>query len=85
MIENTIQNFRYGSGKVNRWRVETDQAVRWLAAGLVTAAEGFHHLSHYENLSVLVAHLTTRRDKEDLKALQKKLPVPCRFEWVTNS
>ena len=26
--------------------VETDQAVRWLATGLLTAKEGFHRLSH---------------------------------------
>jgi len=67
MIENTIRNFRYGSGRVNRWRVETDQAVHWLATGLVTVAEGPHHLSHYEDLPVLVAHLTTRREKEDME------------------
>jgi len=74
MIENTIRNFRYGNGRVNRWPVQTDQAVRWLATGLLMAEEGFHGLSHYVDLPVLVAHLATRRDKENLEALQKKLP-----------
>ena len=27
MIENTFRNFRYESGRVNRWRTETDQAM----------------------------------------------------------
>ena len=84
MIENTIRNFRYGSGRVKRWRVETDQAARWLATGLLMAEEGFHRLSHYGDLSVLVAHLTTRRDKENPEALQEKLPewLQGEYEWV---
>jgi len=74
MIENTFRNFRYESGRVNRWRTETDQAMRWLATGLLTAEEGYHRLSHYRDLSVLVDHLAMREDEKSLKALQEKLP-----------
>ena len=74
MIENTFRNFRYESGRVNRWRAETDQAMRWLATGLLAAEEGYHRLSHYRDLSVLVAHLATRKDEKNLEALQEKLP-----------
>ena len=59
---------------MNHWRVETDQAMRWLATGLLTAEEGFHRLSHYRDLSVLVDHLTARKDEENLKALREELP-----------
>ena len=48
--------------------------MRWLATGLLTAEEGFHRLSHYGDLSVLVAHLATRKDEENLKALREELP-----------
>ena len=74
MIENTFRNFRYESKRVNRWRVETDQAMRWLATGLLTAEEGYHRLSHYGDLSVLADHLTARKDEENLKALREDLP-----------
>ena len=74
MIENTFRNFRHESGRVNRWRAETDQAMRWLATGLLTAEEGFHRLSHYGDLSVLVDHLATRKDEKALEALREKLP-----------
>jgi len=74
MIENTIRNFRHSSGRVNRWRVETDQAARWLATGLLSAEEGFQRLSHYGDLPVLLAHLKTKRDCKNLGALKEKLP-----------
>ena len=84
MIENTFRNFRHESGRVNRWRRETDQAMpvcvrtrtgrRWLATGLLTAEEGYHRLSHYQDLSVLVDHLATKKDEKVLKALWEKLP-----------
>jgi len=74
LTENIIRNFRYGSGRVNRWRPETDQPDRWLATGLLTAEEGFQRLSHYHDLSILVEHLERRRDSENLKALKENLP-----------
>ena len=74
MIENTFRNFRHESGRVNRWRTETDQAMRWLATGLLTAEEGFHRLSHYRELSVLADHLEARVDEKNLEVLQNKLP-----------
>jgi len=36
--------------------------------------QGFQRLSHYEDLSVLITHLTTQRDKENPETLQEKLP-----------
>jgi len=77
IIENTFRNFRYESGRVNRWRTETDQAMRWLATGLLTAEEGFHRLSHYRDLSGLVDHLAMREDEKNLNALQEKL-----LDWL---
>lgn len=74
MIENTFRNFRYESGRVNRWRSETDQAMRWLATGLLRAEEGYHRLSHYRDLSVLVTNLTMKKDRKNLKELRGKLP-----------
>ena len=74
LIKNIIRNFRYGSGRVTRWRRKTDQPDRWLATGLLTAEEGFQRLSHYHDLSMLVEHLNRRRDSENLKALGEKLP-----------
>ena len=74
MVENTIRNFRYCSERVNRWRAATDQAARWLATGLLSAEEGFHRLSHYEDLPAVVDHLAARRDTENLNTLKEKLP-----------
>ena len=82
MIENTFRNFRYESGRVNRWRTETDQAMRWLATGLLTAEEGFHRLSHYRDLSVLVDHLAAHVDQKNVEALWEKLPTWLRTEHV---
>ncbi|MEA3238493.1 MAG: hypothetical protein U9Q94_01710, partial [Candidatus Bipolaricaulota bacterium] len=47
---------------------------RFLATGLLTAEEGYHRLSHYRDLSVLVDHLAMREDEKSLKALQEELP-----------
>lgn len=80
IIENTFRNFRYESERVNRWRAETDQAMRFLATGLLTAEEGFHRLSHYSDLSVLVDHLAMREDEKNLKILQGKLP-----DWLQDA
>ncbi len=82
MIENTFRNFRYESGRVSRWRRETDQAMRWLATGLLTAEGGYHRLSHYRDLSVLVDHLVTRVDEKNVKALWEELPDWLRTEYV---
>lgn len=44
-----------------------------MAAGLLTAEEGFQRLSHYTDLPLLLEHLQTRRDCENLKALKWRL------------
>ena len=83
MIENTFRNFRGESGRVNRWRREMDQAMRWLVTGLLRAEEGYHCLSHYRDLSVLVDHLAVHVDEQNVKALWEKLPDWLRVECVS--
>lgn len=83
MIENTFRNFRYESGRVNRWRRETDQAMRWLATGLLTAEGGYHRLSHYRDLSVLADHLVAHVDEKNVKALWEEMPGWLREECVS--
>ena len=78
IIENMINNFRRSSGRVNRWRLETDQAARWLATGLLSAEEGFRRLSHYWDLRKLIVHLAIKRDENNLEALKDKLP-----DWLS--
>jgi len=79
MIENMINNFRRSSGRVNRWRLETDQAARWLATGLLSAEEGFRRLSHYWDLPKLMVHLAIKRDENNLETLRDRLP-----DWLSD-
>ena len=79
IIENMINNFRRSSGRVNRWRLETDQAARWLATGLLSAEEGFRRLPHYWDLPKLMVHLAIKRDENNLEALRDRLP-----DWLSD-
>jgi putative transposase len=74
LIENMINNIRRSSRRVNRWRPETDQAARWLATGLLAAEEGFRRVPNYQDLAMLVTHLATKRDEENLRKLRERLP-----------
>jgi hypothetical protein len=48
--------------------------MRWAATGLLTAKGGYHRLSHYRHLSVLVDHLAAKKDENTLEASRDKLP-----------
>ncbi|MBC8492657.1 MAG: transposase [Chloroflexi bacterium] len=74
LIENMINNIRRSSRRVNRWRPETDQAARWLATGLLAAEEGFRRVPNYRDLATLGSHLTAKRDEENLRKLNERLP-----------
>ena len=57
IIENSIRNIRLKTGRVSRWRKETDQAQRWLAMGLTETEKGFRKLSGYQDLPHLAVAL----------------------------
>ena len=44
-------------GRVTRFRVETDQATRWLAFALLEVEKGFRRISGYKELPQLMAAL----------------------------
>ncbi len=60
IIENTFRNSRRKLGRVTRFRAETDQASRWLAAALLEAEKGFHRIRGYADLSALGKALERR-------------------------
>ena len=49
-IENSFRNTRNKLGRVTRFRVETDQATRWLAFALLEVEKGFRRISGYKAL-----------------------------------
>lgn len=57
IIENTFRNARRKLGRVTRFRAETDQASRWLAAALLEAEKGFHRINGYADLGALAKAL----------------------------
>lgn len=65
LIENSFRNTRRKLGRVTRFRAETDQASRWLAAALLEAEKGFRRLIGYKDLPRLAEALSRRRaDRE---------------------
>ena len=56
-IENSFRNTRNKLGRVTRFRVETDQATRWLAFALLEVEKGFRRISGYKELPQLMAAL----------------------------
>jgi putative transposase len=56
-IENSFLNTRRKIGRVTRFRVETDQATRWLAYALTEVEKGFRRISGYRDLPKLIAAL----------------------------
>ena len=56
-IENTFLNTRRKLGRVTRFRVETDQASRWLSYALLEAEKGYRRISGYTDLPLLIAAL----------------------------
>ena len=56
-IENSFLNTRRKLGRVTRFRVETDQASRWLSYALLEAEKGFRRISGHASLALLIAAL----------------------------
>jgi putative transposase len=61
LIENSFRNTRRKLGRVTRFRAETDQASRWLAAALMEAEKGFRRLIGYKDLPRLAEALRRRQ------------------------
>ena len=61
LIENSFRNTRRKLGRVTRFRAETDQASRWLAAALLDVEKGFRRLMGYRDLPRLAEALKSRQ------------------------
>jgi putative transposase len=61
LIENSFRNTRRKLGRVTRFRAETDQASRWLAAALLEAEKGFRRIMGHKDLPRLAESLRRRR------------------------
>jgi transposase-like protein len=61
LIENSFRNTRRKLGRVTRFRAETDQASRWLAAALLEAEKGFRRIMGYKDLPRLAESLRRRQ------------------------
>ena len=53
-IENPIRNFRAKTRRVTRWRPQGDMSERWTAYAMLTVEQGFHRISGYQDLPVLL-------------------------------
>lgn len=53
-IENSINNIRRKTGRVKRWRSDTQQAERWMAYGLLEAERGFRRIKGYGKIGDLL-------------------------------
>ena len=56
-IENPIRNFRAKTRRVTRWRPQSDMTERWTAYAMLTVEQGFHRISGYHDLPVLLRTL----------------------------
>ena len=72
LIENSFRNTRRKLGRVTRFRAETNQASRWLAAALLDVEKGFRRLIGYKDLPRLAAAL--RRHKTQHEAIAVSPP-----------
>lgn len=61
LIENSFRNTRRKLGRVTRFRAETDQASRWLAAALLEAEKGFRRIIGHKDLPRLAESLRRRQ------------------------
>jgi len=65
LIENSFRNTRRKLGRVTRFRAETNQASRWLAAALLEAEKGFRRVIGYKQLPLLAEALTRRKTQHE--------------------
>jgi len=56
-IENAFNNVRRKTGRVKRWRAETDQPERWMAFGMLEAERGFNRVRGYADIGLLLEKL----------------------------
>jgi len=56
-IENAFNNVRRKTGRVKRWRAETDQAERWMAFGMLEAEKGFNRVRGHADIGLLLEKL----------------------------
>jgi len=73
-IENLILNTRRKTGRVTRFRAETDQAARWLAYALLEAEKGFRKIGGHQDLKKLVESLATGNLPQP--TIEPKGPLP---------
>lgn len=68
-IENVFKNLRRHIGRVSRWREDTTQGERWMASGLILAAQGFQRIKGYRKLNELVEALEIKIEVEELQEI----------------
>ena len=76
LIENSFRNTRRKLGRVTRFRAETDQASRWLAAALLEVEKGFRRLIGYKDLPRLAEALARRQAEREKGIEGASQPAP---------
>ena len=86
-IENSFRNTRRKLGRVTRFRVETDQATRWLAFALTEVEKGFRRISGYADLPRLIEALEypekPRGNEKRKQSLTQKISVAVCNDYQT--
>ena len=77
LIENSFRNTRRKIGRVTRFRVETDQASRWLAYALLEAEKGFHRIQGHRDLHHLAKSLEGCQEADSVRAATPLRPTAC--------
>jgi len=76
LIENSFRNTRRKLGRVTRFRAETNQASRWLAAALLEVEKGFRRLIGYKDLPRLAEALASRAAEREKGIEGASRPAP---------
>jgi putative transposase len=69
-IENSFMNTRRKIGRVTRFRVETDQASRWLSYALLEAEKGFRRIRGHGHLRSLISALEKSKSSPPKNSLR---------------
>lgn len=56
-IENAFNNVRRKTGRVKRWRPDTNQAERWMGFSMLEAEKGFNRIRGYSDIPILLEKL----------------------------
>lgn len=70
IIESAFYNARRTTRRVKRWR-QGDMRLRWCAAGLLRAEQGFHRLKGYRQIPLLLEALNNTANQQQLDGLRK--------------